>query len=827
MSLWDCIQEAVDGNEMSAERGREAQDLFNRLRADYEARVGPEAAQAQAADDVKKIMGARAGEKRRQMTLRLRTAQRNTARLAQHRTLSGKANPADALRVFIEGDENSAIQGIVPLSKSLKGFYHAELVGVLQSFGRNIFGTVRNKAKLASVVDELFGKASGDEAAAEMAGAVRKVLNMARKEHNAAGGNVGFLENYGLAMNHNGRKILDTGFEAWRDGIWNRLDWNRIIDHDTDQPFAIAGGVPPRGARAEEFLTDIYRSITTEGWSKREANFHDRGLTATKRRDTSRVLHFKDGENWLAYNTEFGSDDPFTNIVTTLDGYARDTAAMRVLGPNPRAGLSYLAQVVDKTAHETPWDTPSTARKQSTKASHKAKAMLDLYSGAAQTPVDGLLAEFLAGTRGVLVSAQLGAAAISAVTDVGFQAAAARKIGMDPGKVISRIGKELKGDSANALRKGLISDQLANVGAAQARYMGDVFTPEIAARLSDFVMRASGLSKWTEAGRHAFQLEFMGFLADNVRHGFEAMNPSLRKVLERKGFTAAEWDTVRTADLHNEDGATFLVPQMMRYRTDIPEDMADDLAARLMSVIHEQTEFAIPSASLEGQAIALDATRPGTLIGELARSGFMYKTFGLSVLFNQARRTMAQDTKWDRFAYAAGMGAMVTTMGALSLQMKEMVKGRDPRPMGNWEFVGASVLQGGGLGIFGDFLSSETNRFGGGLPATLAGPVVGLASDLTSLGVTAARAPFSGEGNLGREAVNLLRYNTPVTGIWYWGSAFQRLLFDNLQKMADPDAERAWRRAERRRVEANGNPAWWGAGEMLPQRGPDLANVAR
>jgi hypothetical protein len=279
--------------------------------------------------------------------------------------------------------------------------------------------------------------------------------------------------------------------------------------------------------------------------------------------------------------------------------------------------------------------------------------------------------------------------------------------------------------------------------------------------------------------------------------------------------------------LHAEDGATFLVPQMMRYRTDIPEDMADDLASRIMSVIHEQTEFAIPSASLEGQAIALDVSRPGTLIGELARSGFMYKTFGVSVLFNQARRTMAQTGKWDRFAYGAGMATMVTLMGAVSLQMKEMVKGRDPRPMESWEFLGASILQGGGLGIFGDFLSSESNRFGGGLPATLAGPVVGLASDLTGLGITAARAPFSGEGNLGREAVNVLRYNTPVTGIWYWGSAFQRIVFDNLQKLADPDAERAWRQSEKRRLEANGNPAWWGPGDMLPRRAPDLANVAQ
>ncbi|WP_346137066.1 hypothetical protein, partial [Streptomyces carpaticus] len=194
--------------------------------------------------------------------------------LFAHKTLTGKSNPADALRIFIEGDENSAITGIVPLSKSLKGFYHAELDNVLKSFGRDLFGSVRNKAQLARVVDEPFGRESGDNVAKELSDAVRKVLNMARKDHNAAGGNIGFLENYGLAMNHNGRAILDTGFENWRDEIWKRLDWGRIIDHDTDLPFAAQGALPPTGGRAEEFLRDVFKSITTEGWSKREANFH-------------------------------------------------------------------------------------------------------------------------------------------------------------------------------------------------------------------------------------------------------------------------------------------------------------------------------------------------------------------------------------------------------------------------------------------------------------------------------------------------------------------------------------------------------------------------
>jgi hypothetical protein len=827
MSLFDCIQAAMEGKEMDPRRGVEAQQLFNDLRADYAQRVGTDAANAAAAEDVKKIMAARAGEKRRLTLLRLQAARRNGQLMANHKTLRGQANPADALRIFITGDEVSAIPGIVPIAKSLKGFYHAELDKVLSSFSRNLVGSVRNKALLADMTRAMFGQETKNAAAKEMAEASRKVLDRARRDFNAAGGNIGEIENYGLPMHHHAGKIEAAKFEAWRDFVWDKLDWGRIVDRTTEKPFAMKGGLPAKGSRADEFLNEIYRSITTDGWSKREASFMDRGLSVSSRRGTSRILHFKDGDAWLDYNGRFGSEDPFTNLVTALDGYARDTASMRVLGPNPAAGITYLGQLAVKTAEEAPWgkDRASSVT-EAKKAARKAAVMLDLHSGAAQQPVDDMLAGFLSGVRAVLVSAQLGSAAVSAVTDVGFQAAAARKVGMGGSRVMARLFTELKSSPVRAVRMGLIADQMANVGAAQARYMGEVFTPERAARLSDFVMRASGLSKWTEAGRHAFQLEFMGFLADNAALPFDRINPALKLVLDRKGFTAADWDVIRKTELHDEDGATFLVPHELRARDDIAPEQADDLAVRLMSVIHEQTEFAIPSASLEGQAIFFDQTRPGTLIGELARSGFMYKTFGMSVLYNQIRRTMSYEGKWSRAAYGASMMAMVTVMGAVSLQLKELVKGRDPRPMDSPEFLGAAVLQGGGFGIFGDFLSSESNRFGGGIESTLAGPMFGAAGDLISLGITGTKAAFGNEDvKFGRELSGFLRYNTPVTGIWYWSSAFQRGLFDNLQKMMDPEAERAWRDAEKRRVRDYRNPAWWGPGQALPRRSPDLGNV--
>ncbi|MDE8420560.1 hypothetical protein, partial [Klebsiella pneumoniae] len=50
-------------------------------------------------------------------------------------------------------------------------------------------------------------------------------------------------------------------------------------------------------------------------------------------------------------------------------------------------------------------------------------------------------------------------------------------------------------------------------------------------------------------------------------------------------------------------------------------------------------------------------------------------------------------------------------------------EGKRPTPTDAQAFWGAAVLQGGGFGIFGDFLQSSQNRFGGGFLGSLAGPL--------------------------------------------------------------------------------------------------------
>jgi hypothetical protein len=83
---------------------------------------------------------------------------------------------------------------------------------------------------------------------------------------------------------------------------------------------------------------------------------------------------------------------------------------------------------------------------------------------------------------------------------------------------------------------------------------------------------------------------------------------------------------------------------------------------------------------------------------------------------------MIEQSPAGALGYALGFFAATTIGGALALELKEIAKGKDPRPiprakdpaLEHAEFWGAAMLQGGGWGIFGDFLGSTENRFGGG-----------------------------------------------------------------------------------------------------------------
>ncbi len=97
-------------------------------------------------------------------------------------------------------------------------------------------------------------------------------------------------------------------------------------------------------------------------------------------------------------------------------------------------------------------------------------------------------------------------------------------------------------------------------------------------------------------------------------------------------------------------------------------------------------------------------------------------------------------------------------------------------------FWAKSAMRGGG-GLFGDFLFADQNRYGGGIVATLTGPVLGSqlpkAIDFT-LGNLQELVAEGEAKNAGRKLSRFIEANMPGRSLWYARLAIERLIFDEL-----------------------------------------------
>ncbi|MCJ8159899.1 hypothetical protein, partial [Sphingomonas sp. LaA6.9] len=294
-----------------------------------------------------------------------------------------------------------------------------------------------------------------------------------------------------------------------------------------------------------------------------------------------------------------------------------------------------------------------------------------------------------------------------------------------------------------------------------------------------------------------------------------ALEAPFRRMLERYGLDAADWDKIRATPLEEDLGATWLKPRSI-------EDPV--LQRRVMEMILAETDMAVPVPGIRQQALINSRAKRGTWLGELLRTGFQFKSFPVTVMFLQGQRIMGQQG-WNRAAYATGMIALTTAAGALAIDMKDVAKGRDPRPHADWEFWLEAAFQGGGAGIYGDFIRSSESRFGSGIDDTLKGPAWQTAATIESLTLDPLWALKEGKDpKIGKKAVRALRSETPGGSLWYLRLGFERLLADQLQEWADPDYRQSWRRMERD-ADKRGQEFYWAPGETAPDRAPDISNL--
>lgn len=329
------------------------------------------------------------------------------------------------------------------------------------------------------------------------------------------------------------------------------------------------------------------------------------------------------------------------------------------------------------------------------------------------------MSRFFGGMRSAKGGAVLGSAIGTAVPgDTATLALTAKFNGMSQTAVIARVIKTL-GEGPEGRQLAAAMQMNAN-DATDAALNGKRFSDEtlgsgVMGRVASTAIRITGLQKWTGAVKTAFEQEFSSYLATSGGKAFHELDEPLQRFLQRAQLDQAAWDTIRSVPTFDVEGGHYVDFDTL----DKTDRMIGD---KLLGAIIEEGAFATLEPDARVRQLTTGGLQAGSFWGEMARSTALFKSFALTQLTTHIMTGATQETAWGATTYLAQMGVYLTLAGALGLQVKQYINGKNAQPMNTATFWGQAVLTGGALEIFADLLNGAVAHGGQTSVTALAGP---------------------------------------------------------------------------------------------------------
>jgi len=632
------------------------------------------------------------------------------------------------------------------------------------------------------------------------------------------------------------KRLRARAMQNWIDFVLPRLDREKFVDDET--------GLTLDDTKMTEVLQDVWTTLATNGLAGHsEAAMGEASLA--QRLGVHRELHFKDPQAFLDANRAFGSQDLFSMLTGSIHRHATEIALLEKYGPNPDAGFKTVLQYAKSSqAEQTLF-----GREGSTKAEHIFEEIKGSFNSASEEKFD-MVSRAMQGIRNYITAAKMGMLLLSQANDVATYRAIAQADGLDTSTsfrlALKMLNPAAEADRAMARRQGMLAQSVINDVAM--RYGQDTRGRAFSAKIANWTVELTGAEHWTKGMKQGFQMLIATHINDarGLDHG--QLEGRFGEMVKRYGITPAEWDVIRAAEPVTIAGESVITPvavskvvtrdigmgvientQESRAKAAEGERLVREASIKYAALLAEEADQAMLTPGPKERAIIKGATMPGTIAGEFMRSVFLFKTFTVAMLTKALPRIYAEGPGKSRAAIMAQFAIGATVAGAFSMQMKEMAKGRNPRDMFTPEFWGAAALQSGGLGIFGDFLFADSNRFGGGPISTMIGPVAGFIDDAHKLTVgnleRAADGKLhvkSGMDDFAGDTIQFAKNYAPMINLWYTRLALDHLLFFHAQEAINPGF---LRRMEQRTQKENNQTFWWRPGDSVPQGLPDLSQA--
>jgi hypothetical protein len=784
---------------------------------------------------------------------------RLSARKAELDNLTQSMDGIEAVKNLIARDY-SGKTNVASLEQMVRGHkdnFLRKLNLTWDALGDDFLGFFQDKQKLTLLIKELRGEDTGDAIAKNGAKAFHDVAEEARQVFNQNGGDIGKLNDPYMPQHHSQLKVADAAHYLGRaksnDPAVNKQAWTDYMmpllskTRDQGKYYLDDLGNPFTDDALRGLLDKAWDNIATDGHASSEVGVVAGAGRRAGRHVEHRQIHFPDADSVIKYWDTFGEKTAVEILHGHIEMLARDIAFIEHFGPNPDVTYRTLR---DLTVKDMTVKNPAKTTEIEGRA-HKLDNLYNYASGRTKSSANLTVSNIADGIAHLNVAGKLGGAVIASL--FGDKAMLEAVSHMNDLPVMQRWGNELRmlnprnsaerhllqqqGLMLEGVRSGLnrIYEGLGGGGAGKSGAFKSG-----TGKIGNAVMRITGMNAINELRKGAFGLTLMSAFGKQIKAGvdFNNLHDTDIRALKHYGITEMDWKTWRLANLQDlgHGNVASLTPESISGITDAQIKQAfgadaDPVAIRrqaivkLLGAVNTESDFAIVTPGWRERAQFHGDTQRGTVRGEIWRSMLQFKSFPWAFLQRGMDAIANMDGPASKAAMTAYLIASTTIAGAMIIQTRDLLSGKDLRKMldeNAAKFWGAAFLQGGALGIYGDFLYGvNQTRYGSGPIEALSGPTLG---PLLEIGLvtplTAAKKAMEGKEShfLANEFRNVKGF-IPGGNMWFAKAALDHLVWQQAMDAMSPGYINSMRKRTAKEYDQDW---WWKPGELLPERAPDF-----
>lgn len=675
------------------------------------------------------------------------------------------------------------------------------------------------------------GRATKNDMAYGIAKAFRDLRMELVARMNQAGAFIREIPGYVLMQTHDRGAIVrldprdsTNSFRQWWEATKDFLDFEKTF-----------GGDDPLKA-AREIHKNLYTGNHESYLDTFEVDtFRAHGALANKV-SSPRVLWFKNADAAFQYNERFGTRDYNQAILFHLRQMTKNIALMEKLGPNP---VENYKRIIKELAVEAKDRTDSNAQ---VKALDLDAAMrrLDVVTGKIDIPHNPSLSRWFGFARAFRLLSTGGKMVLSSFGDKPMMQSHMTWLGM---KQLDAFGRSMVVHSRGASKElstalGVVPHSLT--GHVASRWGFEARNNFGVQGCVNRFFDLNFMNWWNDTNRAVMADATVAHLAAHADMPLDALPNEVARALRHYDISAKEWNAIRktvydvtegplegrrviTADAFDRvsDGEldALVTDRGLTANAVNRKRQRELLKQKYEGLLLDSVDTGVPTPGAKEKYVTSFGGRAqaGTWFGELADSVMMYKSFPVTVGLKILGREMyggGDGAKAIDFLMSNHKGkfrvaqliAMAGIAGYAGMTAKDALRGREPKPLfvngrPNMDVWFASLQQGGGLGIYGDFLFSEYDSRYRSFLGAAAGPVLGQLDPAASL-ITQLRGAATGKEDIDAEKVGynawkLAEQNMPFVSLFYVKPILDYFIFWNVKEMLSPGVLRRQERSVR------------------------------